>query len=212
MTRSKIRPALAAVAATAMLLAGCGGGDETTDTTDAAATADTAEETPAETTATETEVATTETATATATETATETASEGEDLGTEITEITDLAIFADLLQQYGVDETLTEGGPYTVFAPVDTAFDVELGTGVEDLQQMPEEEVTQLLRAHVIEGEVTPEQLTPDSTLTNLNGDELQVGEGDGGNLTVGSAELTTDVPVRAANGNLYTVGAVIQP
>lgn len=143
---------------------------------------------------------------------ATETAAEGEDLITEINEITDLAILAELLDQYGLVETLEQGGPYTVFAPVDTAFDVELGTGLEDLQQMPADEVTQLLQAHVVEGEVTPEQLSPDSTLTNFNGDELQVGEGDEGNPTVGGAELTTDTPVRASNGNLYTIGAVIQP
>ena len=104
-------------------------------------------------------------------------------------------IFVSLLNLVGLDE-VTDADEVTVFVPNDDAFTSldadQLATLIDDPDQ-----VLEILRAHVVEGAVTSDDLQDGDTLTAVSGDELQVVvAGDTvevGGATVVRADLTFD-------------------
>lgn len=99
------------------------------------------------------------------------------------------------------------GGEFTVFAPVDKAFDAvdgatmnELGTNADML--------TKLLSHHVIEGRIAPDEIV--GTHTTLAGDDLTV-SGTGDDLKVGNASVVCG-GVETANAVVYLVDGVLMP
>ena len=111
----------------------------------------------------------------------------------------------------GLAETLTGEGPFTVFAPTDSAF-AKLPAGtVEDLLK-PEnkDKLAGILKAHVVEGLVYSDDALEAGEATTLGGQTVKVELRDGG-VHVGDARVVTlDVP--ATNGVIHAVDAVLLP
>ena len=84
-----------------------------------------------------------------------------------------LAKLAEALNVTGLYDTLDTGGPYTVFAPSDDAFDA-LGNETVDRLFNETTDLTTILRYHVIEGEYTS------ANLTNMTGDQAENKTGNG--------------------------------
>ena len=114
------------------------------------------------------------------------------------------------LQAADLAETLSEAGPYTVFAPTDEAF-AALPEGVLDKLLLPEnkEVLTQILTYHVADGSVTSADLETGAVPT-LEGTDVDVVVG-GDAVTVGNA--TVEQPdVIASNGVIHVIDAVLIP
>ncbi len=114
-----------------------------------------------------------------------------------------------LVLQAGLLPTVRDGGPFTVFAPVEDAFAAidpdALRSIVHDKEQL-----TQVLTLHVVPGTYTSDDLVAmaGSTLTTVQGGELLI-EVDGDEITVGGA--TVAVPdITATNGVIHAVDTVI--
>ena len=106
------------------------------------------------------------------------------------------------------------GGPFTVFAPTDSAFDklpVDLLHAVQDFDgdgDGKKELVETVLLHHVVAGAITPEQLA-EGTLTSLAGTTLEV-------TKVGDQWYVEGNPmgagVEASNGWVYVMSDVLVP
>jgi uncharacterized surface protein with fasciclin (FAS1) repeats len=109
----------------------------------------------------------------------------------------------------GLVDTLSGDGPFTVFAPTNAAFDALPEGTLESLLDDPTGALTDILKLHVIAGEVDSEAaIAAAGTNVQTLGGPVAVAL-DGENLTVGGATvIATDI--EACNGIIHVIDAVI--
>ena len=115
---------------------------------------------------------------------------------------------ASLVTQAELIDTLKSEGPFTVFAPVNEAFDALPAATLSAVQSDPELLAT-VLTYHVIAGKLTTEMLQP-GMLTTVAGVDLEVTVVDGVTLIDGNPILVQNV--QASNGVIHVLGAVLVP
>jgi len=115
------------------------------------------------------------------------------------------------LEAAGLVAALRGDGPFTVFAPVNTAFSA-LGSDVVAalLQSANAELLSRILTFHVVAGERLAASLSNGQTLTTLAGATLSVAVS-GGNVTINGARVTT-ADIEATNGVIHLIDAVLVP
>lgn len=117
-------------------------------------------------------------------------------------------ILLDAVEQAGLTTTLQFLGPFTVFAPSDDAFN-ELG--IETVESLTDEQLTDVLTHHVIDGEVPSSALEAQQTVTALNGGDVFVtAENDEVTVNGSSSVFLADVETR--NGIIHAVDEVLLP
>ena len=108
----------------------------------------------------------------------------------------------------GLQATLTEKGPFTVFAPTDEAF-AKLPKGtVEGLLANPEK-LKKVLLHHVVAGDVRAAAVVKLKTAKYLNGTSLAIDATDG--VKVGGAKVIK-ADVGASNGVIHVIDTVLIP
>jgi uncharacterized surface protein with fasciclin (FAS1) repeats len=114
------------------------------------------------------------------------------------------------IEAAGLTDELSTGGPYTLFAPTDEAFAAIPTETMDALLAAPEEELTQILTYHVVDGEYFAADLATIGSLDTLEGSALTISiEGD--TVMVDGAQIIeTDIP--ATNGIIQVVDAVLIP
>ncbi|WP_417261099.1 fasciclin domain-containing protein [Celeribacter sp.] len=145
------------------------------------------------------------------------------------------------VQAAGLADELMDEGPYTLFAPTNDAF-AALPAGAVDELLLPEnrEMLQDVINAHLIEGEFTPQMIddllasdeAPDRvaipanvqvdydnnivTLTTVSGDPIRVEKGTGEELVLrdaaGNIVTTLAKDVEQSNGVMYFVDGVLMP
>lgn len=145
-------------------------------------------------------------------------------------DVVDLAIgspdhstLVSAVQAAGLVDTLKGAGPFTVFAPVNAAFDA-LPAGTVDTLLKPESkgDLTTVLTYHVVTGNVDAAALTQQieagggtATLKTVQGGELKAQLADGGvTLTdaKGNTAKVTTADLKATNGVIHVVDKVLMP
>ncbi|MEM1366458.1 MAG: fasciclin domain-containing protein [Cyanobacteria bacterium P01_H01_bin.15] len=113
------------------------------------------------------------------------------------------------LKAAGLVETLAGTGPFTVFAPTDAAF-ANLPDGVVVFLVKPENKdlLTEILKYHVVAGEVTSGELSTGEVET-LNGEVAVTVDGD--SVEVGEASVIK-ADVDASNGVIHVIDEVLVP
>jgi uncharacterized surface protein with fasciclin (FAS1) repeats len=105
--------------------------------------------------------------------------------------------------------TLSGGGPFTVFAPVDAAFE-KLPSGALNNLVADRAALRSVLTYHVVSGRLTAADLQGRDYVTTLNGERLRVRTVNGrvmvGNATVAMAD------VAASNGVIHATDTVLMP
>ena len=126
--------------------------------------------------------------------------------------------FAGLLESSGATAELATGGPFTVFAPTDAAFDTAFeALGPDTFARLTADAdlVERLVLHHVTDGVVTTAELVP-GELTMLDGSTVRVAETDGViTLRSGDVVATVDpelVDLEASNGVVHAVDMVLLP
>lgn len=127
------------------------------------------------------------------------------------------------VQAAGLVETLSGEGPFTVFAPVNAAFDA-LPAGTVESLLLPEnkDQLTGVLTYHVIAGDIMSTDLVG---LINDNGGEYKAATVQGGELTFsldgdtvkitdanGGVATVTIADVDQSNGVIHVIDAVLLP
>ena len=122
-----------------------------------------------------------------------------------------LSTFADLADRVGLESELAQGGPYTVFAPSNEAFEnVQEAT----LGSLTEEDNDPLLRSilrnHVVEGEILAADVTDTTSAITLQGETLLL-ERVNNTLEVNGVEVLQS-DVQADNGVIHILNGVLLP
>ena len=116
----------------------------------------------------------------------------------------------------GLVETLEGKGPFTVFAPTNTAFG-KLPAGTVDTLVKPENKatLTKILTYHVVPGKLAASDLKDGMKLKTAEGEQLSVKLQDGKTWIVdakGGTSMVTISNVNQSNGVIHVVDTVLMP
>jgi len=120
-------------------------------------------------------------------------------------------VLVEALQTAELVDALSGPGPFTVFAPTDTAFTAlleALNNTKEEL--LAREDLGRILQYHVISGQVLSSDLGATQDVTTLTGDPLTV-TSDGTTVMAGSATVVI-ADVLCSNGVIHAIDAVLLP
>ena len=123
----------------------------------------------------------------------------------------ELTTLVSAVEAAGLVDTLNGAGPFTIFAPVNAAFD-EIPAADLDGVLADEALLTSILTYHVVAGQMSGADLAAAGTVTTVNGADLTITESDGA-LTINGEEATVvcqDVPT--ANATVHLIDAVLMP
>ena len=111
----------------------------------------------------------------------------------------------------GLAETLSGAGPFTVFAPTNSAFSA-LPSGAVDNLLKPEmkKDLTSVLTYHVVSGSFKAADLTDGQKLKTVQGKEVTVSVKDGKVMINGATVTIPDVV--SSNGVTHVIDAVLMP
>lgn len=116
----------------------------------------------------------------------------------------------EALQAAGLDDALSDAGPFTIFAPTDAAFAALPSGAVDQLLSNPTGQLTQILLFHVLPGKVMAEDVTDGMQATTQQGKAVNF-EVANGDIKVNGANVV--VPdLEATNGVVHAIDAVILP
>jgi uncharacterized surface protein with fasciclin (FAS1) repeats/ribosomal protein L28 len=110
----------------------------------------------------------------------------------------------------GLEETLTNDGPFTVFAPTDAAFAAVDPDLLADLIADPTGDLTEVLLYHVLSGTILSNQLSDGQQAPTLQGESITVGV-NGGVVTIDMATVIV-ADLEADNGVVHVIDAVLLP
>ena len=110
------------------------------------------------------------------------------------------------LEAASLRTTLETGGPFTVFAPTDAAFDA-LPAGTVDALLADPAALSEILLYHVADGTLASGDVASTPLVVTLNGQALTIGAGP----TVDGASITS-ADIEASNGVIHIVDAVLLP
>jgi len=107
--------------------------------------------------------------------------------------------------------SLSNAGPFTVFAPTNAAFD-KLPAGTVDGLLKPEkkEDLQNILQYHVTVAAMKAESFTDGQILGMVNGDNVTVSVKDGKVTLNGTAHIIASIP--ASNGIIHVIDGVLLP
>ena len=112
------------------------------------------------------------------------------------------------VQAAGLEATLRNDGPFTIFAPSDAAFASLPDGALEGLLEDPEA-LTEVLLYHVVEGRVFASDLVDGQEVTTLNGRSVIISlESD---ARVNGAGIQ-EVDILTSNGVIHAIDAVLLP
>jgi len=115
------------------------------------------------------------------------------------------------LKQAKLVTSLSNAGPFTVFAPTNAAFD-KLPAGTVDGLMKPEqkEDLQNILQYHVTLAAMKAEGFTDGQVLGMVNGNNVTVNIKDGKVMLNNSATIVASVP--ASNGIIHVIDGVLLP
>lgn len=114
----------------------------------------------------------------------------------------------DLVATAGLAETLQSPGPFTVFAPLDSAFPT--GDALEEFRESTDmDTLTSILTFHVVPGTIMASDLTEGGTVTTVQGTNLTFSLANG--PMVNNANIVA-ADIMATNGVIHVIDAVLDP
>ncbi|WP_188187011.1 fasciclin domain-containing protein [Nonomuraea sp. SYSU D8015] len=129
-------------------------------------------------------------------------------VGTAISEVPELSMLADAVEQAGLADRLNDAKDITVFAPNNEAFEA-IPQERREAVMADKEQLTRILSYHVVEGRKAPADLEG-ATLKTLQGGELTV-KGSGDDLTINDAKVVCgNIPT--ANATVYVIDKILMP
>ena len=114
-----------------------------------------------------------------------------------VAEVSAFSSLEGAVQEAELADTLENDGPFTVFAPTDDAFSPAIDPSLN------RKVITEVVQHHVVDGEVTSDQLSDGQTVTPLAGDDLTIGVDEG--VTVNRASVT-NADAEASNGIVHVI------
>jgi uncharacterized surface protein with fasciclin (FAS1) repeats len=108
-------------------------------------------------------------------------------------------------------DVLTNAGPFTVFAPINTAFEKLPAGTVEGLLKSDQKEaLSNILEYHVYVGVIKTDAMKDGQVLNEVNGKNITLQVKDGKVMINGKANIIASVP--ASNGIIHVIDEVLLP
>lgn len=122
------------------------------------------------------------------------------------------SILLKAINSAGMEDILTENGPYTLFAPENGAFEnLPEGVTIESLlQQENAEQLEEILNSHIVPGNIVSSDFSDGMVITTLGGNELIVKE-EGGNLLINESTVISP-DMESYNGIIHGLDRVLLP
>jgi transforming growth factor-beta-induced protein len=119
---------------------------------------------------------------------------------------------AAALQASGLVATLKGAGPYTIFAPTDSAF-ARLPSGTIDTLLKPEnkQKLTDILLYHAVSGKVMAADVVKLSSAKTVLGKEISI-KVENGKVFLNDTVQVIIADIPAANGVIHVIDAVLMP
>lgn len=114
------------------------------------------------------------------------------------------------LDSTGLDSTLRQSGPYTLFAPPNTAFEALPPGTVETLLDDRPARLRLILRHHIVPRQAAVAGRSGSWTLPTLDGDTLRLARTDTA-TTIRNARVL-DGDIETANGLIHVIDRVLRP
>ena len=126
-----------------------------------------------------------------------------------------LSTFVSVIEQSGLDEVLQTGGPYTLFAPTNAAFEQIPSDELSALLAQPEV-LRRVLSYHVVPAFVMARDAVQATVAPTLSGEEIRI-RVENGNLLINESRVVKfDVGatqnVQASNGVIHVVDSLLLP
>jgi uncharacterized surface protein with fasciclin (FAS1) repeats len=120
-----------------------------------------------------------------------------------------LGLLNDALRATKLGDELAEGGPYTVFAPTNDAFEKLAPLAINNLpDDTSQDELKQILLRHVVEGEYTAADLVNMDELPTLGGVPLVISTANDRVMVNGADVILADQ--QADNGYVHLIDSVL--
>ncbi|HUC83256.1 MAG TPA: fasciclin domain-containing protein [Flavisolibacter sp.] len=116
------------------------------------------------------------------------------------------------VKQADLVNALSNAGPFTVFAPVNAAFEKLPAGTVDDLMKAEnKEKLVDILQYHVYVGSLRTDLMQDGQTLNQVNGGNITISKSADGKVKVNnSANIIASIP--ASNGIIHVIDAVLLP
>lgn len=122
----------------------------------------------------------------------------------------DFTILVAALQKAGLVEALQAEGPFTVFAPTNTAFEALLGAlGITAEELLGQPQLADVLLYHVVSGKVMSTDLQNGMTAETLGGQAIAIDLTDG--VKINDSKVTS-ADIEASNGVIHVIDSVLVP
>jgi uncharacterized surface protein with fasciclin (FAS1) repeats len=128
--------------------------------------------------------------------------------------------FASAVEAAGIADELEGAGPWTIFAPTNEAFQTlrtealkpggPAKTPEEQLQSANKDQLSEIVKQHIVEGRKPFDQLIEQGQLEPLQGAKLEVSQAKGGVLVNDIEILEPDI--MADNGVIHVIGGLLVP
>ncbi|MEM9382257.1 MAG: fasciclin domain-containing protein [Planctomycetota bacterium] len=116
------------------------------------------------------------------------------------------------LVEAGLDGTIANGGPFTIFAPTNAAFDgLPAGLLASLLEPQNQAALQQILTYHVVDGAQQAAEVVQQSSLTTLEGSAIDLSIV-GGSLTLNGSTTVTATDVFSDNAVIHVIDEVLVP
>ena len=123
----------------------------------------------------------------------------------------DFSTLVTAVSAAGLAEALQGEGPFTVFAPVNAAFEPLAADGTLDaLLADPSGDLTDILLYHVVSGKVMSSDLSDGLTVDTLQGSPVTFTVSDSGAMVNDANIVAADI--EASNGVIHVIDKVILP
>jgi uncharacterized surface protein with fasciclin (FAS1) repeats len=123
----------------------------------------------------------------------------------------ELSTLVAAVQAAGLVDTLNSEGPFTIFAPVNSAF-AKIPTADLDAVLADTDVLTSILAYHVVPERLNSDELVAAGTLPTVNGAEVTVAK-DGDTIVVNDgAAMVTCADIPTANATVYLIDSVLMP
>jgi uncharacterized surface protein with fasciclin (FAS1) repeats len=123
----------------------------------------------------------------------------------------DHTILVNALKQADLVTSLSNAGPFTVFAPTNDAFNkLPAGTLDDLMKDNKKDDLRNILQYHVFLSALKPESLTEGQVLNMVNGDNLTIHVANGKTSLNNGVNVLSTIP--ASNAMIYVVDAVLLP
>ena len=121
----------------------------------------------------------------------------------------DFSTLVGAVSDAGLASALSGDGPFTVFAPTNEAFG-KLPAGT--LSSLTKDQLTDILKYHVINADIKAMDLSSEQEATTLNGQKVFITKDGQGNVTVNGSAMVTQADLVSSNGVIHAVDNVLLP